>query len=120
MSSRGKFVKMNDRLLHQLMNALPECTEWGRVYILDFLADNCTQEELSREITVQRVLPNLAHSSPAVVLSAAKIITKYMYEQTSQEKIRSVCRKLAPPLISLMNNGPEIQHIAIRNINLLL
>jgi hypothetical protein len=26
--------------MHQLLNALPECAEWGRVYILDYLAEN--------------------------------------------------------------------------------
>ena len=36
------------------------------------------------------------------------------------EKIRSICRKMAPPLVSLMNSDPEIQYIAIRNINLIL
>jgi hypothetical protein len=31
---------MTPSLLHKLLNALPESSEWGRVYILDFLADN--------------------------------------------------------------------------------
>jgi hypothetical protein len=26
--------------MNQLFNALPECAEWGRVYILDFIAEN--------------------------------------------------------------------------------
>jgi len=36
------------------------------------------------------------------------------------DKARSLTRKLAPPLISLMNNEPEIQYVAIKNINLIL
>lgn len=31
---------MNQETLHKLLNAISECSEWGRVYILDFLADN--------------------------------------------------------------------------------
>jgi len=31
---------MNHDILHKLLNAIPECSEWGRVYILDFLAEN--------------------------------------------------------------------------------
>jgi hypothetical protein len=27
-------------MLSNLLNALPDCTEWGRVYILDFIAQN--------------------------------------------------------------------------------
>ena len=69
---------------------------------------------------IQRVIPNLAHSNSAVVLSATKVIMRYLDYVTETEKVRSICRKMAPPLISLMNSEPEIQYIAIRNINLLL
>ena len=62
----------------------------------------------------------MAHSNSAVVLSATKVIMKYLDHVTDNEKVRSVCRKIAPPLISLMNSEPEIQYIAIRNINLII
>lgn len=39
-NSKGKIVNMNQDILHKLLNAVPECSEWGRVYILDFLAEN--------------------------------------------------------------------------------
>lgn len=66
-------------------------------------------------------MPNLAHSNSAVVLSATKVILKYLdYMTGDTEMVRSVCRKMAPPLISLMNSEPEIQYIAIRNINLII
>ena len=38
-NSKGNFVQMTPELMSQLLTALPECTEWGRVYILDFMAD---------------------------------------------------------------------------------
>jgi len=69
---------------------------------------------------IQRIIPNLAHSNSAVVLSAAKVIIRYLDFVTDSEKVRSICRKMAPPLISLMNSEPEIQYIAIRNINLII
>ena len=53
-------------------------------------------------------------------MAAAKVIIKYLDFVQDLEKIRSICRKMAPPLISLMNNEPEIQYIAIRNINLII
>jgi hypothetical protein len=31
---------MTQDILHKLLNAIPECSEWGRVYILDFLSEN--------------------------------------------------------------------------------
>lgn len=54
------------------------------------------------------------------MLSAAKVIIRYLDYITETEKVRSICRKMAPPLISLMNSEPEIQYIAIRNINLII
>lgn len=54
------------------------------------------------------------------MLSAAKVILKYLDFVSDTEKIRSICRKMAPPLISLMNNDPEVQYVAIRNINLII
>ena len=119
-SSKGKVVQMNAEILHKLLNAIPECSEWGRVYILDFLAENVPAQFGDVEETIQRVIPNLAHSNSAVVLSATKVILKYLDYVQGLDKVRSICRKLAPPLVSLMGGDPEIQYIAIRNINLII
>ena len=90
------------------------------MYILDFLAQNTPSKFKDVDETIQRIIPNLAHSNCAVVLSATKVILKYMDYVQGLDKIRSICRKLAPPLISLMGGDPEIQYIAIRNINLII
>ena len=95
-------------MLHSLLSALPECSEWGRVYILDFLASNPPQQIKDVDETISRIIPHLAHSNAAVVLSAAKVIMKYMDWVKETEKIRSIWRKMAPPLVSLMNSDPEI------------
>jgi len=55
-----------------------------------------------------------------VVLAATKVILKYLDYLGNTEKIRSICRKLAAPLVSLMAGGPEIQYVALRNINLII
>ena len=34
--------------------------------------------------------------------------------------IRTMNRKLAPPLVTLLNSEPEIQYVALRNINLIV
>lgn len=62
----------------KLLNAISECSEWGRVYILDFLAENMLANPKDVDEIIQRVIPNLAHSNAAVVLSAAKVILKYL------------------------------------------
>lgn len=100
---------MNPALMHKLLNAVPECSEWGRIYILDFLAENPLPPPIKDvDEIIQRIVPNLAHSNSAVVLSATKVIMRYLDHVHDTEKVRSVCRKMAPPLISLMNSEPEI------------
>ena len=111
---------MSQEIMHKLLNAVTECSEWGKVYILDFLAENMLATPNDVDEIIQRIIPNMAHSNSAVVLSAAKVIIKCLDYVDGTEKIRSICRKMAPPLISLMNNDPEIQYIAIRNINLII
>ncbi len=106
--------------MHKLLNAVSECSEWGRIYILDFMGDNIMQNPKDVDEIIQRVIPNMAHSNSAVVLSAAKVIMRYLDFITDTEKVRSICRKMAPPLISLMNSEPEIQYIAIRNLNIII
>jgi AP-1 complex subunit beta-1 len=117
---KGKFFVMDGGSLHKLLTALSECTEWGRVYILDFLATHLPEDTKEIESAVQRVVPHLSHSNAAVVLSAAKVLIRYMDYIEDNDKIRSICRKLAPPLVSLMSSNPEIQYIAIKNINLIV
>lgn len=105
---KGNLFKMDASYLHKLLTALSECSEWGRVYILDFLAGYLPDDVKEIESAIQRVVPHLSHNNAAVVLSAAKVLIRYMDHVTDQEKIRSICRKLSQPLVSLMSSNPEI------------
>lgn len=65
--------------------------------------------------------PRLAHANAAVVLSTVKVLMKFM-EMLSQssELVGTLQRKLAPPLVTLLSAEPEIQYVALRNINLIV
>jgi AP-1 complex subunit beta-1 len=119
-NSRGPIIQMDSDMLGKLLNALAECSEWSRVYILDCLAQNVPKHFRDIDSAIERVVPHLSHSNPAVVLSAVKVIVRYMDALTDPEKIRSLSRRITPPLVSLMTNEPEIQYIALRNINLII
>lgn len=64
--------------------------------------------------------PRLAISHPGVVLSAVKLIMKYLDYLGNPESMRNYCRKLNNPLISLCSMEPEIQYVALKNINLII
>ncbi len=69
---------------------------------------------------MERVSPRLSHANPGVVLSAVKLIMKYLDFINNPESIRNYCRKLNSPLISLIGTEPEIQYVALKNINLII
>jgi AP-1 complex subunit beta-1 len=117
----GKDVMMvTAAVLQKLLAALNECTEWGQVFILDSLSNYEPQDEKEAEGIIERVSPRLQHANSAVVMSAVKVILKYIDEVQSEDTIRSITKKLAPPLVTLLNSEPEIQYVALRNINLIV
>lgn len=117
----GKDVMLvTANVLQKLLAALNECTEWGQVFILDSLSAYEPQDSREAEGIIERVTPRLQHNNSAVVMSAVKVILRYLDEVTNQEVVRSVSKKLAPPLVTLLNAEPEIQYVALRNINLIV
>eukprot|EP00877_Chromochloris_zofingiensis_P012411 jgi/Chrzof1/7423/Cz02g23050.t1 len=117
----GKEVlQITSHTLFKLLAALNECTEWGQVFILDSLADYDTKDPSDAEKIVERVLPRLQHVNSAVVLSAVKVILKMMNVVRNEDLIKTWTKKLAPPLVTLLSAEPEVQYVALRNINLIV
>lgn len=85
--------------INKLLTALNECTEWGQVFILDSLATYLPQDEQEAQNVCERVTPRLSHANAAVVLSAVKVLMKFMEIMSveSQYYIQLI-KKLAPPL----------------------
>ncbi|CAI9291166.1 unnamed protein product [Lactuca saligna] len=106
--------------LTKLLTALNECTEWGQVFILDALSKYKAADAREAENIVERVTPRLQHANCAVVLSAVKMILQQMELISSPDVIRNLCKKMAPPLVTLLSAEPEIQYVALRNINLIV
>jgi len=57
---------------------------------------------------LDKVVPRMAHSNPAVVLAAVKIVLVLMDYVVDPEIVRTLCRRLAPNLVSLMSSESEI------------
>ncbi|KAJ3111403.1 AP-2 complex subunit beta [Physocladia obscura] len=107
-------------ILTKLLAALNECTEWGQICILDSLASYKPQPG-SREASeiVERVIARLQHANASVVLSAVKVLLIYL-GFVDNDLSKQVIKKMAPPLVTLLASDPEIQYVALRNINLIL
>lgn len=120
--STGRDVfEITSAVLQKLLAALNECTEWGQVFILDALAAYTPGDAREAESVIERVLPRLNHQNSAVVLSAVKIVMKYMVLITNADTVSAFSRKLTPSLVTLsQNRQPEIQYVALRNISLIV
>lgn len=114
-------VELNASTINKLLTALNECTEWGQVFILDSLSNYNPKDEREAQSICERITPRLAHANAAVVLSAVKVLMKMMeILATDTEFCSGLSKKLAPPLVTLLSSEPEVQYVALRNINLIV
>ncbi|ODM90038.1 AP-2 complex subunit beta [Orchesella cincta] len=113
-------VWMDSTAINKLLIALNECAEWGQIFILDSVANYTPQHELEAQSICERIIPRLAHANAAVKLSTVKVLMKYMEIITDAEFVNMLTRKLTPPLVTLLASEPELQYVALRNINLIV
>lgn len=59
--------------LNKLLVALNECSEWGRIAILNTLARYKATDTEEAEHICERVMPQFQHVNAAVVLGAVKV-----------------------------------------------
>ncbi len=113
-------LKLNLTIASKLVAALAECSEWGQTYILEALMFFVPADFADAEILAERIAVRLQHANSAVVLTATKVILYLMNYIASAEFKESLCRKLSPPLVTLLSSGPEVQYVALRNILLVI
>ena len=121
-SSTGHpLIQMNTTTINKLLTALNECREWGQVFILDSLSSYNPQDDRKAQSICERITPRLAHVNAAVVLSAVRVLMKYM-EIMGQDTdfVNNMVKKLSPPLVTLLSSEPEFRYVALRNINLII
>lgn len=104
----------------KMVQILPETSEWGQTYILEALMSYVPQESSEALMLAERIAPRLSHSNSAVVLTCIRVILYLMNYIADQKQISALCRKLSPPLVTLLAKGPEIQYLALRNALLIL
>ncbi|KAJ1732068.1 hypothetical protein LPJ61_002223 [Coemansia biformis] len=113
-------LKLNMKIAGKLITALNECNEWGQIYIIESLMYVTPQSSDDAETVIERILPRLQHGNSGVVLACVKVIAYMMNYVAQVEVLEPILRKLSPPLVTLLNSGPEVQFITLRNIQLLL
>lgn len=83
---------------------------------MSYVPQDCSEASMLAE----RIAPRLSHSNSAVVLTCIRVMLYLMNYIKDQKQISALCRKLSPPLVTLLAKGPEIQYLALRNALLIL
>lgn len=104
----------------KMVSILPDCNEWSQAYVLEALMSYIPQDTTEALLLAERILPRLAHSNSAVVLTCVRVILYLMNYIADQKQIDQLCRKLSPPLVTLLAKPSEIQYLALRNCILIL
>ncbi len=110
-------IKIRSKTLKRILLALNESNEWGQVYILDSLISYTPKKEKTAELIIESVSPRLAHANPSVVMSAIKVVLKFLDWIESPESVRNYCKKVSNSLMTIMSAGPEIQYVLLRSLH---
>ncbi|KAM9498847.1 AP-2 complex subunit beta-like isoform 2-T4 [Salvelinus alpinus] len=117
----SNLLDLNPQNINKLLTALNECTEWGQIFILDCLSNYNPKDEREAQSICERVTPRLSHANSAVVLSAVKVLMKFLELLPKElDYYNTLLKKLSPPLVTLLSGEPEVQYVALRNINLIV
>ncbi|KAK2099864.1 AP-2 complex subunit beta [Saguinus oedipus] len=117
----SNLLDLNPQNINKLLTALNECTEWGQIFILDCLSNYNPKDDQEAQSICERVTPRLSHANSAVVLSAVKVLMKFLeLLPRDSDYYNMLLKKLAPPPVTLLSGKTEVQYVALRNINLIV
>ncbi|KAF8845005.1 Adaptor protein complex beta subunit [Paxillus ammoniavirescens] len=116
----GVIFRLNLPIANKLIAALGESSEWGQIYILDSLLRYVPEQHADAEMMAERVIVQLQHANSAVVLTTIKVLLYLMNYMENRRLIDYICKKMGPPLVTLLSSGPEVQYVALRNILLII
>ena len=119
-TARKNYLKVTREILGKLLSALNETNEWGQIYILESIQRYKPKSHKETEEIIERIIPRLVHANPAVVLAGVKNVLKFMDHLKGKDVVKALSKKLAAPLLTLLSSEPEIQYVALRNINFIL
>ncbi|KAL4844679.1 hypothetical protein H8958_017251 [Nasalis larvatus] len=93
----------------------------GPDFILDCLSNYNPKDDREAQNICEQVTPQLSHANSAVVLSAVKVLMKFLELLPKDSNYYNMLlKKLAPPLVILLSGESEVQYVSLRNVNLIV
>ena len=110
-------LKLNQDNLSPILAALPSSSEWCQIMLLDALAKYNPVSMEDAEFLVDRLIPMLKNSNPAVVVGAFKCI--FLFMEKDRRNPSDLFPIIIPPFITLVASAEfEIQYLVLRTLSL--
>lgn len=121
-NSENLEIKMSPKIVSALVNAMEGCSEYGKVFILESLMKYTPKHAEEAEELMDRILPILQSENAAVSLGGIKFLIKLLSDHfpANKSKQEKYFPRLAPVLITLLSSAPEIQYVALRNMQIVM
>ncbi len=110
-------LKLKSKNLKNVLDSISKASEWGQVQILNALTLYNPKKSVHAEEVIESVLPRLSHVNQSVVMSAIKIILKFMDLIDDINKVKNYCKKLTNSIMSVLMSYPEIQYVLLRSLH---
>jgi len=110
-------LKIRSKNLKNILDAISNASEWGQIQILDAIILYNPKKSSHAEEVIEAVLPRLSHVNQSVVMSAIKVILKFMDLIDDINKIKNYCKKLTNSIMSILISYPEIQYVLLRSLH---
>ena len=118
--SGNDYLELNSKLLKKILMALNDANEWGQIYILDALMNYKKTKPQKSELIIEAVVPLFNHINPAVIMSAIKVVLKFLDYIEDEKKVQNYSKKLSLCLISLMDSVPEMRYLLLRAMHCII
>ena len=110
-------LKIKSKNLKNVLDSIAKASEWGQVQILDAIILYNPKKSSHAEEVIEGVLPRLSHANQSVVMSAIKVILKYMDLVDDINKVKNYCKKLTNSIMTILISYPEIQYVLLRSLH---
>jgi vesicle coat complex subunit len=115
-----EYLKLNSKILKKILMALNDANEWGQIYILDALMNYKKTKAQKSEMIIEAVVPLFNHINPAVIMSAIKVVLKFLDFIEDEKNVQNYSKKLSLCLISLMDSVPEMRYLLLRAMHCII
>ena len=109
--------QLNSKSMSPILAALSSCSEWCQVMYLDAIARYRPESSEDAAFLVDRLIPMLRSSNPAVVVGAFKCV--FLFMESDGRNPGEIFQQVIPPFVTLVTSSEsEIQYVVLRTLSL--